>query len=133
MARAAAKQFLLSIGLTKLPQTHVPPSTFTDTARLECNNERTTEKHGSFKENTSVVKDTKVNRDTKPRGCYRRYNFDRVEKLFDLMIEQATTAKEAALMTGINIRTAQHYVKKYKDVERNACLLDVVSRERAYS
>ena len=58
-----------------------------------------------------------MNRDPKPRGCYRLYNFDRVEKLVDLVIEQATTAKEAALMTGINIKTAQHYVKKYNDDE----------------
>ena len=33
------------------------------------------------------------------------------------MIEQGKTAKEAALLTGINIRTAQHYIKKYNDDE----------------
>ncbi|OZJ01575.1 hypothetical protein BZG36_05605 [Bifiguratus adelaidae] len=51
------------------------------------------------------------------RGCYRRYTPDQVEKLFDLVIEEGKTAKEAALITGINIRTAQHYIKKYNDDE----------------
>ena len=31
------------------------------------------------------------------------------------MIEQGKTAKEAALLTGINIRTAQYYIKTYND------------------
>ena len=31
------------------------------------------------------------------------------------MIEEGKTAKEATLITGINIRTAQHYIKKYND------------------
>jgi hypothetical protein len=31
------------------------------------------------------------------------------------VIEHGKTAKEPALLTGINIRTAQHYVKKYND------------------
>jgi len=42
----------------------------------------------------------------KPRGPYRRYTALQIEKLFDLVIEKGKTAKEAALMTGINIRTA---------------------------
>ena len=33
------------------------------------------------------------------------------------MIEEGKSAKDAALITGINIRTAQHYIKKYKDDE----------------
>jgi transposase len=37
--------------------------------------------------------------------------------LFDYVIEQGKTAKDAALLTGINIRTAQHYIKKYNDDE----------------
>ena len=32
-------------------------------------------------------------------------------------MEEGKTAKDAALITGINIRTAQHYVKKYNDDE----------------
>ena len=31
------------------------------------------------------------------------------------MIEKGKTAKEAALLTGINIRTAQHYIKRYNN------------------
>lgn len=46
------------------------------------------------------------------RGPYRRYNAYQIEKLCDLMIEEGNTAKEAALMADINIRTAQYYVKK---------------------
>jgi transposase len=37
------------------------------------------------------------------------------------VIEEGKSAKDAALITGINIRTAQHYVKKYNDDE-NKCL-----------
>lgn len=44
-----------------------------------------------------------------------------MEKLFDLVIEEGKTAKEAALITGIIIRTAQHYIKKYNDDEER-CL-----------
>lgn len=33
------------------------------------------------------------------------------------MIEEGKSAKDAALITGINIRTAQHYIKKYNDDE----------------
>ena len=33
------------------------------------------------------------------------------------MIEQGKTANDAALLTGINIRTAQHYIRKYNDDE----------------
>ncbi|OZJ01798.1 hypothetical protein BZG36_05533, partial [Bifiguratus adelaidae] len=51
----------------------------------------------------------------KKRGPYRRYTAHQIEQLFDFVIEQGKTAKEAALLTGINIRTAQHYIKKYND------------------
>ena len=55
----------------------------------------------------------------KPRGSCRRCNFDQIEKLVDLVIEEGKTSKVAALITGINVRTAQHYVKKYNaDEER---------------
>ena len=53
----------------------------------------------------------------KSRGPYRRYTAYQVEKLFYLVIEEGMTAKAATLQTGINIRTAQHYVKKYNDDE----------------
>jgi hypothetical protein len=57
----------------------------------------------------------------KPRGSCRRCNFDQIEKLFDLVIEEGKTTKEATLITGINVRTAQHYVKKYNEDEER-CL-----------
>jgi hypothetical protein len=53
----------------------------------------------------------------KPRGPYRRYTAHQVEQLFDYVIAQGKMAKEASLLTGINIRTAQHYIKKYDDNE----------------
>jgi hypothetical protein len=33
------------------------------------------------------------------------------------VIEQVKAAKGAALLTGINIRTIQHYIRKYHDDE----------------
>jgi hypothetical protein len=45
-------------------------------------------------------------RTRKPRGPCRRYTGHLIEQLFDYVIEQGKTAKEAALLTGINIRTA---------------------------
>jgi hypothetical protein len=41
------------------------------------------------------------------------------------VIEEGKTAKEAALMTGINIRTAQHYIKKYNDDEERRLSVSV--------
>ena len=43
--------------------------------------------------------------------------FDQIEKLFDLVIEEGKTAKDAALITDINVGTAQHYLKRYNDDE----------------
>ena len=56
-------------------------------------------------------------RKRKTRSPYRRYTAHQIEQLFDYVIEQGKTAKEAALLTGINIRTAQHYIKKCNDDE----------------
>jgi hypothetical protein len=62
--------------------------------------------------NASLVKDTNMKMIVNPRGSCRRCNFG-------LEIEEGKTSKEAALITGINVRTAQHYVKKYNaDEER---------------
>ena len=39
--------------------------------------------------------------------------------MFDYVIEQGKTAKDAVLLTGINIRTEQNYIKRYNgDEER---------------
>ena len=56
-------------------------------------------------------------RKRKPRGSYRRYTAHQIEQLFDYVIEQGKTAKDAALLTEINIRTAQHYIKRYNNDE----------------
>ncbi|KAI9504722.1 hypothetical protein BX070DRAFT_222747, partial [Coemansia spiralis] len=53
--------------------------------------------------------------EAKTGGSYRRYTPQQIERLFDLVIEEGRPAKEAALMTGINVRTAQNYVKTYRD------------------
>ncbi|KAI9500471.1 hypothetical protein BX070DRAFT_230140, partial [Coemansia spiralis] len=53
--------------------------------------------------------------EAKARGAYRRYTSQQIERLFDLVIEEGRSAKEVALMTGINVRTAQNYVKIYRD------------------
>jgi hypothetical protein len=54
---------------------------------------------------------------TTRRGSYRWYTEDQVEKLYDLVIEEGKAAKETDLITGINIRTAQHYINRYNDYE----------------
>ncbi|KAI9506845.1 hypothetical protein BX070DRAFT_11024 [Coemansia spiralis] len=46
--------------------------------------------------------------EAKARGSYGRYTTQQIERFFDLAIEEGCSAKEAALMTGINIRTAQN-------------------------
>ncbi|KAG1449815.1 hypothetical protein G6F56_008533 [Rhizopus delemar] len=51
----------------------------------------------------------------KTRGSYRKYTPKQSEKLFDLIIEEGFTTKVAALATGINVRTAQNYVKTYNN------------------
>lgn len=51
----------------------------------------------------------------KTRGSYRKYTPKQVEKLFDLIIKEGFTTKAAALATGINVRTAQNYVKTYNN------------------
>ena len=65
----------------------------------------------------SIKNGPKTVKKFKARGSYRRYTTDQIEKLFDLVIEEGKTAKDAALITGINIRTAQHYIKRYNDDE----------------
>ncbi|KAI9506006.1 hypothetical protein BX070DRAFT_219179, partial [Coemansia spiralis] len=51
----------------------------------------------------------------KARGSYRRYTPQQIESLFDLVIEEGRSAKEAVLMAVIDVRTAQNYVKTYRD------------------
>ncbi|KAG1468826.1 hypothetical protein G6F56_003614 [Rhizopus delemar] len=51
----------------------------------------------------------------KSRGSYRKYIVKQIQKLFDLIIEEGFTTKDATLVTGINIRTAQNYVRVYNN------------------
>jgi transposase len=60
---------------------------------------------------------------SKTRGPYRRYTAYQIQQLFELVIEEGKPAKDAALITGINIRTAQHDVKKYNDDEEKRLLV----------
>ncbi|KAI8329617.1 hypothetical protein BC941DRAFT_193741 [Chlamydoabsidia padenii] len=54
------------------------------------------------------------------RGCYRKYTTEQIEKLFDLIIDEGYNAKDAALLTGIKVQTAQYYLKMYNnDAERS--------------
>ncbi|KAM3578689.1 hypothetical protein VKS41_008889 [Umbelopsis sp. WA50703] len=42
------------------------------------------------------------------------------------------TAKDAALLTGINIRTAQHYIKKYNDDEERRLPSMLMNTQKQY-
>jgi transposase len=44
-----------------------------------------------------------------------------IVKSFNYVLEQGKTANDAALLTGIHIRTAQHYTKEFNDNEKR-CL-----------
>ncbi|KAG2208189.1 hypothetical protein INT45_001260, partial [Circinella minor] len=51
------------------------------------------------------------------RGTYRSYTLLQVQELLDLVIEEGISARQAGLAVGIVVRTAQHYVKTYRDDE----------------
>ncbi|KAM3578741.1 hypothetical protein VKS41_008760 [Umbelopsis sp. WA50703] len=68
---------------------------------------------------------TKKERARKPREPYRQYTAHQIEQVFNSVIEQGKTAKDAAFLAGINIRTAQHYVKKCNNDEER-CLLFLI-------
>ena len=53
---------------------------------------------------------------------YTWFTAQQIEKLFDIVIAEGKTAKEAEVMTGINIRTAQHYIKNILMMRNDACL-----------
>jgi hypothetical protein len=70
---------------------------------------------------------TEKERARKPREPYRQYTAHQVEQLFNSVIEHGKTAKDAAFLAGINIRTAQHYIKKYNYDEERRVLVRVRS------
>ncbi|CAM0135733.1 unnamed protein product, partial [Umbelopsis sp. WA50703] len=62
---------------------------------------------------------------TKAEGPYRRYIAHKLNKLFDYNIEQDKTAKDAAILIVIYIRTAQRYIRKYNDDEERRLVVRV--------
>ena len=91
--------------------------TYMDIDPFEVNDEDSALNIDSFQRTPFLQTGPQDVKKSKVRGCYRRYTPDQIEKLFDLVIEEGKTAKEAALITGINIRTGQHYIRKYNDDE----------------
>ncbi|OAD78072.1 hypothetical protein PHYBLDRAFT_164949 [Phycomyces blakesleeanus NRRL 1555(-)] len=78
-------------------------------------NEATTKTIVAQKPKTNLLE--KVDPDSVPtaenigRGSYRKYNQNQVNKLFSLVFSENQTAAAAARETGINVRTAQNYVR----------------------
>ncbi|KAI8885049.1 hypothetical protein K501DRAFT_284506 [Backusella circina FSU 941] len=60
---------------------------------------------------------TKVTTAKAIRGPYRSYTPLQVQELLDLVIEEGISARQAGLTIGIVVRTAQHYVKTYRNDE----------------
>lgn len=53
------------------------------------------------------------------RGSYRKHTSNQIEKLFDLIITEGPTAKDATLVAEIKTRTAQNCVNTYNnDLQR---------------
>jgi len=65
-----------------------------------------------------VESSTERHQSRKVRGPYRRYTGHQIEQLLLYVIEQGKTAKDAAHLTGINVKTAQHYIKTYNGERR---------------
>ena len=99
----------------------LPVGTLTDVDTLAITGENIPEILPSIWHQPQVKVPQKV-RPVKPRGPYRRYTTHQIEKLFDIVIAEGKTAKEAEVMTGINIRTAQHYIKNILMMRNDACL-----------
>jgi hypothetical protein len=99
----------------------LPVRTLTDVDTLAITGENIPEILPSIWHQPQVEVPQKV-RAVKPRGHYRRYTTHQIEKLFDIVIAEGKTAKEAEVMTGINIRTAQHYIKNMTMMRKDACL-----------
>ena len=96
----------------------LPVRTLTAVDNLAITGENIAENHASIWHQPQVEVPQKV-RPVKPRGPCKRYTAHQIGKLYDIVIEEGKTAKAAALVTGINIRTAQHYIKKYNDDEES--------------
>ncbi|PHZ17389.1 uncharacterized protein RHIMIDRAFT_243465 [Rhizopus microsporus ATCC 52813] len=72
------------------------------------------------KDSSSNLSPVKVS-NARVRGSYRSYNSEQIQELLDLVIEGGLSARKAGMIVGIVERTAQHYVKLYRDDEKK-CL-----------
>ncbi|CEJ00962.1 hypothetical protein RMCBS344292_18454 [Rhizopus microsporus] len=61
------------------------------------------------------LKQRKKKAPAKVRGAYRSYSPEQVQELLDPVIEQGLSARKAGAIVGIVERTAQHYVKTYRE------------------
>lgn len=61
------------------------------------------------------MKQRKKKAPAKVRGAYRSYSPEQVQELLDLVIEQGLSARKAGAIVGVVERTAQHYVKTYRE------------------
>ena len=73
----------------------------------------------SLSEQQPTGKRTRQTRPSKARGPYRRYTAYQIEKLFDLVIEEGKSAKDAALISRNTTMT-----------KRNACLSDAANQQQ---
>ncbi|KAJ2512476.1 hypothetical protein H4217_006869 [Coemansia sp. RSA 1939] len=79
---------------------------------------------------TTTVQPPKKQGRSRTGGNYMKYTLEQIEKLVELTIEEGKTVKEAALTTGINIRTAQNYMKTYRNDDQKTSLPGVEQKPR---
>jgi hypothetical protein len=56
------------------------------------------------------------------RGTYQTYTRFQEQELLDLVLWQGMTAGKAGIIIGIVVRTAQHYVKTYREIQQKRLL-----------
>jgi hypothetical protein len=94
----------MQMDLEQLSDCMLPLRRFMHADDLACSEERLNK--SLLSEPLIPVRASQKSIKPKSRGPYRHYTGHQVEKLFYLVIEEGKTAKAAALMAGINIRTA---------------------------
>ncbi|KAI9473379.1 hypothetical protein BDB00DRAFT_738318, partial [Zychaea mexicana] len=104
-------------GVADLPKERAPPeplvrrimdlSSWKEEARREIQSmEVDTKKAQSGKKPKTVARQI--------RGNYRSYTPQQIQALLDLAIFSGLSARKAGILTGIVVRTAQHYVRQYR-------------------
>lgn len=86
----------------------------TKKANLKQQKETDELKNVSAKIENNVVQ-LKKKTQAKVRGLYRLHSLEQVQEFLDLVIKQGLSARKAAFIVDIIERTAQHWVKQYKD------------------